>query len=60
MHERVIVTGMKYDILIQMVVEQVLTEKSKESTKYIAHVTNIIWYISVNAAEPGYSSGKMP
>ena len=33
---------MKYDISIQMVVEQVLTEKSKESTKYIAHVTSII------------------
>ena len=42
LHERVIVTKMKYYISIQMVVEQVLTEKSKESTKYIAHVTNII------------------
>ena len=33
MHERVIVTEIKYDISIQMVVKQVLTEKSKESIK---------------------------
>ena len=41
MHERVIVTEMKLDILIQLVVEYVLAQKSKECALWTGHVTNI-------------------
>ena len=56
MPERVIATEMKLDISIQMAVEHVLAEKSKESAKWTAEVANINKYVSVNAAEPRNSS----
>ena len=43
-----------------MAVEHALAQKSKERAKQTAQVTNINEYVSVNAAEPGNSSGRMP
>ena len=43
-----------------MAVEHVLDQQFKESAKWTAHVSNINEYVSVNAAEPGNSSGKIP
>ena len=43
-----------------MAVEHVLDQQSKESAKWTAHKSNINEYVSVNAAEPGNSSGKIP
>ena len=51
---------MKLDVSIQMAVEHVLAEKSKESAKWTAQVANINKYVSVNAAEPRNSSLRMP
>ena len=45
---------------MQMVMEKVLAQKSKGSPIWITQVININKYGSVNAAEPGNSSGKMP
>ena len=53
------VTGMKLDILIQMAVDHVLTQKSEESAKCTAQVTNINEDVSLNAAESGICSGGM-
>ena len=49
----------EWDILIQMAVEYVPAQKFKESTKWTAQIANINEYISVNAGEPGNSSGRM-
>ena len=59
MHERVIATEMKLDISIHIAVENVLSQKSKKSYKWTTQVANINEYVSVNAAEPGNSSGRM-
>ena len=42
-----------------MAVEYVLAQKSKESAKERAQVANINEYVSINAGEPGNSSGRM-
>ena len=52
-------TGMKLDILIQVAVEHVLTQKSEESAKCTVQVTNINEDVSLNVAESGISSGRM-
>ena len=43
-----------------MAVEYVLVQKSKESAKWTVQVANINEYVSVNAVEPGNSSGRLP
>ena len=59
-HKRVTATEMKLDILIRMAVEHVLAQKSKESAKWTTQVGNTNQYVSVNAAELGNYSGRMP
>ena len=51
MHERVLATEMKLDILTQMAVEHVLAQKSNESASWTAQVANINEYVSVKAVE---------
>ena len=58
MYEKVTATAMKLDISIQMAVEQVLAQKSKERAIWTTQAANINEYASVNAAEPGDSSGR--
>ena len=50
---------MKLDNSIQMAVEHVLYQNSKECAKWAVHVTNFNKYVNVNAAEPENFSGKM-
>ena len=50
---------MKLDISIQIAVEHVLAQNSKESPKWRAQVANINQYVSANAAEPGNIFGGM-
>ena len=51
---------MKLDLAIQMVEEDILAQKSRQSAKWTGKVTNTSKYISVNAEEPGNSSGRTP
>ena len=60
MHERVIATEIKLDLLIQMAVELNLAQKFKENATRIAQVTIINKYVSVNTGEQGNSSVRMP
>ena len=40
---------MKLDLAIQMVEEDILAQKSRQSAKWTGKVTNISKYVSVNA-----------
>ena len=60
MHERVIATEIKLDLLIQMAVELDLAQKFKENVTWIAQVTIINKCVSVNTGEQGNSSVRMP
>ena len=51
---------MKLEISIQMAMEQVLIQKSKENAKWTAEGAKINEYVSANAAEPGNFSVIMP
>ena len=60
MHAGVRTTEMKLEISMQMAVEQVLIQKSKENAKWTAEGAKINEYVSANAAEPGNFSVIMP
>ena len=63
MHGRVIateITEKKFDISIQTTVEHVLAQSSKENANQPAQVIKINEHVSVNTAEAGSFSRRMP
>ena len=63
MHGRVIateITEKKFDISIQTTVEHVLAQRSKENVNRPAQVIKINEHVSVNTAEAGSFSRRMP